>query len=334
MDSDFALALLKAAGAIAGGVLGIAGLFSNFISEKGTLTRTGKAVLAGIILASGIGVVTSIIEAYKAKSESEVQAARTERLLHHVNRTLQPITRIRASFQMEIPKGFHAVVNEYSATVKKFMELNFKQSWKYDQPGISIEAWDWRRPTRVSISEESELWPRGRFSFIGELAKSFYMGLGIQRVPFDTTKVPSLKSGKFDLVAVSAVPLTSKLYWDLNSDRLSIVVTSEFDRKTWVMNGKVVSELDIVGSQIVVFPPSANLEFAEKYFWARHPFYKDFAERLSLNMMTLSLAEGRTIRIRGEHFIKSYLLTKEPVFVVNFPKNEKEFERATANTRN
>ena len=76
MDVDSIMAALKITGAAIGGALGALGLLADFKTENGTLSRAGKLVLGGIIISAVVGVLTSSIESYKAKSDSSEQLSR------------------------------------------------------------------------------------------------------------------------------------------------------------------------------------------------------------------------------------------------------------------
>src|SRR5206468_2463651 len=103
MDPDFVITAVKITGAILGGALGVLGILFNFKRPNNRISGWGVVVLAGIVGSATVGVLGSIVEGYKAKSEATQQAARTERLLRELSRAIQPITQLEIMYWVRLP---------------------------------------------------------------------------------------------------------------------------------------------------------------------------------------------------------------------------------------
>jgi hypothetical protein len=121
VDADIVIGLFKVAGALIAGALGVAALLADYRDPVGKLSRAGIAVFAGIVISSMVGVVTSVVETQKARSEGLEQAARTEALLREISRAVQPIRELRLSYWIELPQG-HKVIDDYVKRVTPIIE--------------------------------------------------------------------------------------------------------------------------------------------------------------------------------------------------------------------
>jgi hypothetical protein len=150
---DWLLAVLKFVGAATAGVLGVAGLVFDFKNSDGRLNRTGYCVLAGIILAALVGIGTSLVEAYKAGAEAKQQMARTEQLLHEIDRAVQPITMLETTYWLEIaPKD--PVVTSYIDQIRTTVENEIDDLRKLGpHEGRTSYVRD-RHPRRPSLSND------------------------------------------------------------------------------------------------------------------------------------------------------------------------------------
>jgi hypothetical protein len=89
MDTNTAITLAKSASVIISSALGLAALLGNYRDASGALTPWGIGVLAGLALSAFTGVAASLMEGNKARSESAEQAARSERLLRELSRSIR-----------------------------------------------------------------------------------------------------------------------------------------------------------------------------------------------------------------------------------------------------
>jgi hypothetical protein len=89
---------LKASSIVLTGAFGILGLVKDFKDKKGKITKWGRISLAGILLSTGVGVVTQIMESSKAQHADELAqqkeketAAQTLRIVQDIERGLSPL---------------------------------------------------------------------------------------------------------------------------------------------------------------------------------------------------------------------------------------------------
>ncbi len=217
MGIDALLAVLKFVGAATAGVLGVAGLIFDFKNSDGRLNRTGYYVLAGIILAALVGMGTSLVEAHKAGSEAKQQMARTEQLLHEIDRAVQPITMLKTYHRLEIvPKDpvVTSYIDQIRTTVENEIDDLRKEGPAPLKDGLHTSATDIHGdPLSVTIDEKSALWPHDNAAYIGDAAREFAFGIFIMRTP---VRPPiSIVGGAADFSA-SALPLqhNASLEWE------------------------------------------------------------------------------------------------------------------------
>jgi hypothetical protein len=339
IDSDTTIAILKATGAVAGGVLGIAGLLADFKNKEGVLTTAGRAVLFGIVLSSAIGVSDTIFEAYKAKSDSKSQAERTEHMLHEISRNLQPITELSASYWIEIPPG-SKIVDSYIARLSKGIEDRMEAlnavSGKHQDDGLTVSMNDSDgTPLTVNITSKSDLWPKGEEEVIGDITAFFPLTITILKNPVSPeTYAPVWQSKRQSLSALAIMPKSSVLTWDIKTRRLSIFATSEFYKSAWVSDGSIVSVLDLRGAQLILVTPnsseSSRAQLHNDQVWEGNMEMLDAS--LRLRALVLRFGGGRRMELSGKQFKKTKYAFGYPIFSLVFPKNDDEFETFSHST--
>src|SRR5712691_4022179 len=158
MSTNAAIALIKTAAAIFGLALGLLALLGNYKSPTGALTPTGRTVFILIVLTAVAAVGASVIEAYKAESESTKQAARTERVLRELSRTIQPITQLSVFCQLQIPPG-NGTVDRYIERLSSGIESQIdalRKVYPKELAGLQVRSLDLNRePLDIKISQTS-----------------------------------------------------------------------------------------------------------------------------------------------------------------------------------
>jgi hypothetical protein len=330
MGSEIIIALLKAAGTIIGGVLGVVGLVTNFKNRN-----AGVLVLLGIVLAAIIGTGSSIVEGYKAKSDSSEQLVRTEHLLNELARSIQPITKLSACYWMEIPPGNKAIdsyIKRLSAGIETRIETLRDISHIPRDTGLSIVASDIDdEPINIEINNKSDLWPQGDEAFIGVTAQFLLLSVIILRKPTNLeTFRPIRGAANLDFSADGLIPDHSVLSWDRKKQRLYVVARMEFNKGLWETNGKITSLVDLYGSQILLLPAnSSDFVLPKRYAPLRNIEVETLDRSLALKTISLTFAEGRSIWISGKIFMKTKYGFGYPIFSVTLPRDEAEFRQFT-----
>lgn len=339
MDFDTAIGALKSASALISAALGIAAIFSNFRTKSGKLTRGGYAVLVGICISAVVGIVTSTIETKKARSESEEQLRRNEVVLKEVSRAVQPITALEMNYWFEIPQGnpnVDAYVKRISAAISQRMDalsafppLADQESTKGLKPWLLDEN---NNVVGIGIEKESDLWP----SFenderpIATMLMLMGMSANFRRAPVEPEKYQPIH-GRDDFQASSFLAKSASLNWSLKDRRLEIVVRDEIDRKFWRSSGRIRSIVDLRGAQLLLIPTGAAAlpTNVPKRFHdeTSSKLQSELLRNLQIRYFTITLGEGRQIRIHSSKFRKSKYVGGEPVFSITFPEDEEKFAR-------
>jgi hypothetical protein len=178
MDTEVTIAILKVASPLVTAALGILALLRDN-RDPTTRKLTGWGVvtlLCGIPLTAMVGVSTSVFEAQKDRASSREQAARTEALLREINRSMQTIQKLKLRYWMDLPqenKVVAAYVRRMSAGVGDRLKLFKFPPPKFqfrDAPTKGLDAWATTangEPLNVSITPESDLWPKDDDDAVG-----------------------------------------------------------------------------------------------------------------------------------------------------------------------
>lgn len=339
MDFDLTIAILKVVGALAGGILGSAAIFSDFHNTAtGKLSAWGKAVLTGIIVSSSVGVVTSVIETWKAENETKEQTARTNAILKEISRSIQPITEMRLNAWMEVPRSYE-VVNRYATRLQAGISERLSAlgaPMTAQPPSAALKGLEpWARSANgailnVEIGPESDLWPN-RDSEV-ELNSMLMFGgfsIYITKTPIDPEKFQPLHGG-FDFDALSFDFGKAKLAWDVPKKELLIISDLEFPRNLWHTNGKISSTVDLKGSQIFLLTGQSydiKLDFPIVSPDIKQVNTREISRSLLPKTVTLTLGGGRSLHIAGSHFRKTKFVGGFPVFSIVIPSDDAGIER-------
>jgi len=338
MDTALLIEAAKVASTFTTAALGVAAVLFDYYDDEERLTRWGYCVLFGIGLSATTGILATVFEAQKSKAESFAQLTRNEAILKELERTIQPIAELQLRYWLEIPPGIPAVnsyikrVSEGVEARKTLLSTALLPKTKSDSPLTKgLDAWSVEADGQIleiEITKDSDLWPHmdGAEATILGAMMSPTLSLFILKNPVDTTTYqPVLGGGRADFDAVDLLPKRADLNWDLKRRRLSLVEDEEFDRRFWHANGKVTSVVDLMGAQLLLVPNGAGeIPFPELdsvAYRAQAEVRRSFKFR---NLM-VEVGQGRKLQIPVSKIAKSTLKNGDPVFVVNFPSKESDF---------
>lgn len=336
MDTEVIITGFKVAGALIGGVLGVVGVLFNFKKSNGHVTPWGLVVILGIVLSATVGVVTSVIEGYKARSDAAQQSARTERLLKELTRAIQPITELHLTHWTSLPSEA-PIVHSYLEKVAKRVERRAHESLEFKLPfrrdsDIDVSASDMNGPITINIPPKSKFWPTGEESPIGILTNSFQFGVHLRKTPIEAESfdsVISVDDGKSDWIAMG-YPFSDRnvLSYSPRTKEIEIFGSSEYDRKLWRSNGKITSVEDLHGAQLILIPPHAlDFELPQPYAKFDRPALRELSRMVELRTVALHFGAGREIWIDGKAFKKTRFKHGYPAFSITLPNTDEGFEK-------
>src|SRR5262249_8985828 len=98
-----ALAIVKLVSVVLTGCFAIFGLLIEY-KDKATskITKGGRLALVGIVLSTTLALVAQLIEQRKSIDEARETAARTEKLLSEISKSLQPLREIQIALSFDI----------------------------------------------------------------------------------------------------------------------------------------------------------------------------------------------------------------------------------------
>lgn len=81
----------KASSIVLTGAFGVLGLVKDFKDKKGKITKWGRISLAGILLSTGLGVITQLMDSSAAAQKEADTAKQTLRIVQDIQRGLSPL---------------------------------------------------------------------------------------------------------------------------------------------------------------------------------------------------------------------------------------------------
>ncbi len=334
MDNDFLIVVLKIAGAVVAGGLGILGVLTNVRNSDGRLNRWGISVLIGIILSSLLALLGFIFEGYKAKSDVASQLARTEKLLNELNRNRQPITQLEIVFWAKFPKE-HPIVKSYFAKLSKAVNDNLEELLEVDfnkrEVNLEITATGLQGEViSAEVKRDSPHWPDKEEEVLGKVALSFgFTHVFFRKVPIKPESffpLHSVEPGYHDWMATEySSDNPNRLGLNHEKNSLEIRGRTTYKKELWTTNGHITSIPDLFGAQIFLLPSqSQDLEIPER--WAKYfdPKVKELSRQIELEWVSLRFSQGREIWIDGDKFNKTGFRSGYPVFSIILPTTEEE----------
>jgi hypothetical protein len=335
VDFDTFIAFSKVAGATVSGALGVAGILFDFRSADGKLTKSGVAVLLGILLSAGATILSSVAEGYKAISDAAEQTARTEKLLSQIERAASPITKLDVTYWIQLPRSI-PIVDRYCRNIavevernlNKLTELNLVADEKRQLHISSFDAAG--SPLSVEIPFQSDVWPKGEDQPLGDAAAFYNLSLFICRTPKDIKSFEPVIGGSnsCDLSAWTfGLPLSNQLSYSPRFQTIEIFGRTDLPKELWKSNGRIISVADLRGAQIfLVSPMSANL--SEKFKQFQNATRNAIQQEGKIRVVVIKVAEGREIWIGGSKLRREIgRRDGSSIFSIVLPKEESEWSK-------
>ena len=335
MDPDIVVIAVKITGALLGGALGVLGILFNFKRSNNRITGWGVVVLVGIVASAAVGVLGSIVEGYKAKSESTQQAARTERLLRELSRAIQPITQLEITYWVWLPSEAPRVrgyLSEVSRGIEARIEgLRREVFVKPNDGGIHITTLGLGdEPWTIEIGPKSALWPHDKDSDIAALVVSLTFNVFIRKTSIAEENFEPMMAtdGRYaDWIAMAILPDRSNLNFDRRNGRLEIFGTTEYKKPLWKSNGKITSITDLYGAQLFLLPPWYETRLPHRFKKHERSGLAELSRLIDLKTILLKFSEGREMWIDGKAFKKVKSKVGRPLFSIIPPVDDEGFRR-------
>lgn len=334
MGVDILITALKVVGAIVTALLGIVGVLVNFKDAEGKLTKWGYLVIVGIA-ASSLTVVGAVVaEGYKAQLTAAEQLARTQQLLQEVNRAIQPITQLKMSYWVRLPKN-NRLFSDYTSRVSKSIRDNIdairaslpQPEKKWNDTSVIVASSD-GEPITIHIGKNSSLMPNVSQSYMGNLGYLMAFSVYIFKNPIKPEQfsyVISLRDGGPDWIATGPpVGIENQLWFNYQNQELEIFGSTTIDKKYWLSNGKISSIIDLKGAQLFLVPPGKRIFGVPvnlKGFTIPEIVNEAFAS-VELKTIVLEFAEGREFWLSEKDLIKSNFREGYPAYSIILPETD------------
>jgi hypothetical protein len=331
MSLDFELlkAVLGIFSIVGGTVSGIAALLVDYRDKKtGKITKWGRYALLGVGGAFLIGTSNLWLdytqktrEAREAANKSREAAEKTLRIVTDIGRTLSPLKDVQASYCLIYPFD-QPELAQYRQRLDQGVRALLPKIGESDShvPGVVGRMRDVDGTiTQVSIGPNSPLFPdhtAERFAYTvladSDLELMFY------KIPIDPALFGSAEKGLEPDISMSFEPSVEKRYdvevgYDLETKTISHCGNQiRSDQTHWDSSGKILSPLDLPGSQLFIRAGHSPVSFAER----------DKRVEPHLQALILKVAERRAWLLRDDKL--------KPVrpeigeYVYTFPKTYNE----------
>lgn len=302
-----------------------------------------------MLFSSSISVITTIIESNESKNEAQEQLARTTQVLHEFNRTQTPITHLKITYWLELPKN-NIEVQNYIASLDDYITTNMDEIMNVEVPifdevnkkflssGLSTASVGFNGELlSVHIEPLSEHWPSSTGNNnLSTSALSFSFTIAIRKNNINPEKFDSLittDEGYSDFMATGFINLNNQLDFDFMNKKLFIFGRQEFHHNFWRSNGKITSLADLKGSQLFLIPPNSSNTINEHH-WDRYEkiisrdqrnAQKDITKAMKIKTIMFSFANGHEIWVDGSHIKKTKYIGGDPVYSFTFPDKSEDF---------
>ncbi|MBX3568803.1 MAG: hypothetical protein KF914_12150 [Rhizobiaceae bacterium] len=290
MNLDVALSALKfvSIGSTLG--FGVLALLTKYKDEDGKTTKWGKIALIGVFATGLISAATQSIEiarsnqariASEEKTQRDIEA--NSRLLDQINRSLNPLVDVTASFWIRVPSDeprLKAFFDRFRAEVKPIiaaMEAGPRGSMPYGIVGSSRNSDG--KVLGVDVGRKSPLFPdQDKEDFAYAIFAGISVDLYFYRDRVKIENVPSF-SGKDYADDLVEPDLTMSFYgsdpsegesvtvqYDVEEDSFTAHIYGvESDEKYWESSGKFVSFIDLEGAQMLVGLNHLMVSFEDRH---------------------------------------------------------------------
>ena len=307
---------------------GLTGLLYKFRDENDKITFHGKLLLILIFTSTVVGFISIFIEEKKSANEAKEQLTQTLKIINEFNRTQNPIEFIKLHYWVEIPQD-NEEIKTYTKKIDSYISehINKLNEFPTAIKGLHVTSYGiGNSMLDVKIDKKSDFYPKK--GILIKLINSYQFNLFLKKTPIDPHYFfPLISSnGKFssDLIAMNFIP-DNDLYYNYKDKKLQLMGQQEFPSTLWRANGKIISILDLLKSQLLLLPTGSNeFRMPEKI---NKLFDLDLIKvEKSMNPLSiiLSMRKGHELCIDGKFIEKSKYQDGYPVFYLIFPKSYDE----------
>lgn len=307
----FLLLVLKFLSIFVAGLLGIVAILFDF-SLTAKKTKSAYLIIAGILVASLTSATITYLEARQGEKETTLLMSRIDNVLLQLERSNAPIEELQLTYWLELPKSDPNVV-QFIKNINGFLADNrtvlTDSDFRNDPKHISVSSEFENEILSISIEPEAGIVPKAFKNETG-LLPLFRMNLDIRKEKVSEDEyfpMHSVGKGYSDLTATDAMLTESKVRetfsFDLKEQKLSYFGRSSYDKRFWLANGEIISQVDLSGSQLILtssIPNNLIKSLPEEQV-------EDIARDYKMGTVFLDLGRGQRIKIPDGKFDTWYI---------------------------
>jgi hypothetical protein len=192
MQSDLTstlLTILKFVSIALSGTFGILGLLTKYRDENEKITRWGRIALIGILVTTFVAAVSQGLEARRSQESAKAETQKTQRLLHEISRTLQPLENLSVSLGISVSLENQDIRPYVERVQSKLEEMavkhNQEEIWRVDNVSGRSDT-----PGQFHIFAHSSLLPSlsERESVAAQILNKTDFFVGFYKSPIDVNK--------------------------------------------------------------------------------------------------------------------------------------------------
>jgi hypothetical protein len=281
---EIILAILKFAGIALSALFGTIALVADYRDkDTGKITKWGRRALLGVISSSLVVAFIQIgemlehsYERAKAERLGFEQLQRNEKILNQINRGLNPLSDVRASFTFKEIRIDHPLLSSYAKRLEQQAAM-LSSTWKLN-PRLSVRGttpiWDRSsdgvliRVGTIEIRRTSPLFPSQRkeinaYDLFDAVDNKLPIEIGFFRTPIQFSNYPIYQLPDVSMSFEEDVtnPGSFEVSYRLRERTFTILANELItDSKKWSSSGEITSFIDLAGAQMLIDIPSLEPE--------------------------------------------------------------------------
>jgi hypothetical protein len=339
---DTIITIFKYLSLFIGSISGVIGLLSDFRNKKtNKITKNGYRLLWLIVISAFISTMLQTLELYRDKKKDELaekrnleESVKTNQMLSDLNRTLNPIKDIRASYTIRIPLN-DPKLNSYrlrlttqlDSIIKTASNLKGKQKEAIlsKDYGIYIKGYRGDSIFSVELLNGSLLLPdkvsEALAYYVLNLCEADYSFFNSTVKNISDTTKPDFKFSVATSTLSDGFEGVHRINYNLTTKSLYIdAFLIDVPSNLWSKTGKIISIPDLSEAKLIIdlsgFLTAGDDNMRKQLYEVRKGFI--------LENSFLIMSEGREMHFKGKGIRQINKKDELPKYLFSFPKNLEE----------
>ena len=338
LSLDAAFVIVKFVSVVLTGCFAIFGLLIEYKDKAtGKITKGGRLALVGIVLSTTLALVSQLIEQRKSIDAARESAARTEKLLTEISKSLQPLREIQIGLSFDIDVD-DSEFSAYKARLVQGVREYVRRHPKLDAEAMSDKSngLSWGRAqddkiVSVLVEINSAFSPNEKTEPLAYSALNFQAHICLRKATEEKEPciVWSNDSGDFRFLAERRkiarfehdLTLTDESHLVVEVETSELRVAEELTQiaASTRSNGKILSVPDLVGSEIEIYLDNIHPNVRDRDLARRNPTTASSTKKITVkNASIFFRVQGRDYLLRHSN-TKAKVLDGKIYLTASFP---------------